>query len=144
SVGPSGGAGVGPRLRPAVSDRWLSGVYDRLADPLWAVGAARTPARTRPGAETALDAPARAALCAGGQDRAAPAVGGRDAPRGVWLPGGRQSRPGPTRVAHQHGLRGADQPYHPSACRRGRATGQHAVQGRRRVAAAVGLVSGLL
>jgi hypothetical protein len=31
-------------------------------------------------------------------------------------------------------------PYHPSACRRGRATGQHAVQGRRWVAAAAGRV----
>src|SRR5439155_3065281 len=131
-------------LYAVVSHGWLAGIHDGAADALWAVGAARTPARTRPGAETALDAPARAALCAGGQDRAAPAVGGRDAPRGVWLPGGRQSRPGPTRVAHQHGLRGADQPHHPSACRRGRATGQHAVQGRRRVAAAVGRVPLLL
>ena len=82
-----------------------------------------------------------AALCASGQDRAAPASGRRAAPRGVWLPGGRQSYAGPAGLAHQHRLRGADQPHHPAACRRGRATGQHAVQGRRRVAAAVGLVS---
>src|SRR5262249_39066979 len=36
------------------------------------------------------------------------------------------------------------QPQHPPACRRGWATGQHAMQGRRRVAAAAGVVSKLL
>src|SRR5712691_7864636 len=84
--GPSGGAGVGPRRRPAVSDRWLSGVSDSLADPLWAVGTAPTTPKQRPHAQAALDAPAWSALRAGGQDRAAPAPGRRDAPRGVWLP----------------------------------------------------------
>src|SRR5262249_31735570 len=56
--------------------------------------------------------------------------GGTGGPRGV-------------RLADQHGVRGAHQPEHPPACRRGRATGQHALQGRRRVAAAAGVVSKL-
>ena len=68
----------------------------------------------------------------------------RAAPRGVWHAGGRQSRARPPGLAHQHGLRGADQPHHPAACGRGRATGQHAVQGRRWVAAAIGRVPLLL
>ena len=72
---PPGRAGVGPRLCPAVSHRWLSGVYDGLADPLWALGAAATPPGQRPGAQAALDAPAAVALRAGGQDRAPPAPG---------------------------------------------------------------------
>ena len=46
---------------------------------------------TRPRAQATLDAAAPAALCASGQDRAAPASGRRAAPRGVWLPGGRPS-----------------------------------------------------
>src|SRR5215471_13625219 len=33
--------GLGPRLCSAVSHRWLSGVSDGPADPLWALGAAR-------------------------------------------------------------------------------------------------------
>ena len=57
--GPPGRAGVGPRLRPAVSHRWLPGVSDGLADPLWAVGAAATPPGHRPRAQAALDAAAR-------------------------------------------------------------------------------------
>ena len=64
--------------------------------------------------------------------------------RGVWHAGGHQCRAGSAWLAHQHRLRGAAQPQHPPACRRGRATGQHAVQGRRRVAAAVGRVPLLL
>src|SRR2546427_12191696 len=65
--GPSGGAGVGPRLRPAVPHRWVQGVSDSLADPLWAVGAAPTTPKHRPHAQAALDAPAWSALRAGGQ-----------------------------------------------------------------------------
>src|SRR5712691_3346724 len=44
------------------------------------VGPACAPAGTRPCAEAPLDAPARAALCAGGQDRAASPSGPRAAP----------------------------------------------------------------
>src|SRR5262249_9589618 len=91
-----------------------------------------------------LAAPTAAALRAGGQDRTAPTPGAGEPPRGVWLPGGRRAPPGPTGLAHQHGLRGADQLHHPAACGRGRATGQHPVQGRRWLAAAVGCVSLLL
>ena len=54
-----------------------------------------TPPGHRPSAQAALDAAAPAALCASGQDRAAPASGRRAAPRGVWHPGGRQSGAGP-------------------------------------------------
>jgi len=43
--------------------------------------------------------------------------------------GRRQSGAGSPGWAHQHGLCGADPSHHPSACRRGRAPGQHAVQG---------------
>jgi hypothetical protein len=39
---------------------------------------------------------------------------------------------------------GTAQPHDPAACGRGRATGQHAMQGRRRVAAAIGGVPLLL
>ena len=46
-------------------------------------------------AQAALDATAAAALCAGGQDRAAPAPGRREAPRGVRHAGGRQAGAGP-------------------------------------------------
>jgi len=46
-------------------------------------GCTSAPSGYRPSAETALDAPARAALRPGHQDRAAPAVGRREAPRGV-------------------------------------------------------------
>ena len=49
-----------------------------------------------------------AALCAGGQDRAAPASGPRAAPRGVWHAGGRPAGAGGLRLADQYGLyRGA-------------------------------------
>src|SRR5882762_4661481 len=60
---------VGPGLRPAVSDRWLSRVHDGVADALWALGAAPTTPRRRPHAHAALDTAAAAALCAGDQDR---------------------------------------------------------------------------
>ena len=68
-------AGVGARLCAAVSDRRLQGVHDGVADPLRPVGAAATPPGHRPRAQAALDAAAAAALCAGDQDRAAPAPG---------------------------------------------------------------------
>src|SRR5205823_2240767 len=142
--GPPHGTGLSARLCPAVSHRRVSGVYDGRADPLWALGAATAPAGARPSTHAALDATAWAALCASGEDGAAPASGPREPPRGVWLPGGRQSHPGPPGLAHQHGIRGADQPRYPSACRRGRATGQHALQGRGWVAPTAGLVSHVL
>src|SRR5882724_608416 len=72
-----------------VHDRLLS-VPDGLADSLWVLGAASAPAGTRPGTEAPLDAAARAALCASGQDRAAAPAGPRETPRRVW-----RSRGGP-------------------------------------------------
>jgi hypothetical protein len=135
---------LAPDLGAAVCDRWLQGVHNGPADALWAVGAARTASGHRASAQAPLDAYAAVALCAGSQDGTAPALGGRDAPRGVWFPGGHQAGAGPPWGAHQYSLRGAAQPHHPAACRRGRTPGQHAVQGRGWVAAAVGLVSGLL
>ena len=102
---------------------------DGAADPLRPVGAAPTPPGHRPHAQAALDATAPAALCAGGQDRAAPASGPRAAPRGVRHAGGGPAGAGGLRLADQHGLRRAPQPRHPPACGRGWATGHHAVQG---------------
>ncbi len=46
--GPSGGAGAGPGLCPALPDRWLQRVRHRAADALRPVGAARPPAGHRP------------------------------------------------------------------------------------------------
>src|SRR5262249_47283862 len=80
TCGPSGGAGVGPWLCPLVSDRWVEGGSDGLADTLWAVGATTAPSGHRLRAEAALDALAPAALCASGQDRAAPSSGAGAAP----------------------------------------------------------------
>src|SRR5437016_3375217 len=131
---PPGGAGVGPGLCSTVSHRWVPGVSDGLADPLWAVGAATTAPGYRPRTEAAVAATAAAALRAGGQDGATPTPGRRAAPRGVWLPGGRQARAGPPGVADQYRLCGAAQPQHPPAWRRRPAAGQQGLEGRRRVA----------
>src|SRR5262249_46911661 len=117
---------------------------DGLADALWPVGPACPPAGTRPCAETTLDATTRAALCTGGQDRAAPAPGAGTAPRGVWHPGGDPAGAGGLRLADPDGLRGAPQPDHPPACSRGGTAGQHALQGGGQHAAAAGVLSGLL
>src|SRR4029453_10057016 len=106
TLGPPCRTGLSPRLRPTVSHRWLSRVYDSLANPLWALGAPTTPADPRSSPEAALDAAAPAALCAGGQDRAAPAAGRRAAPRRVRHDRGRPAGPELTGLADQHGLRG--------------------------------------
>ena len=81
---------LAPGLCPAVSHRWVPGVSDGVVDPLWALGAAITLPGHRPSTEATLDAPATAALRAGGQDRAAPASGPREPPGGVWHAGGHQ------------------------------------------------------
>src|SRR5262249_5142808 len=128
--------GLGPRLCPPVSHGWFSGVSDGVADALWRLGAAPTTPRQRPPAQATLDAAASAALCAGDQDRAPTASGPGQSSRGGWHAGGRQCRAGATWLADQYRVRGAHQPQHPAACRRGRAPGQHAVQGQRRIAAA--------
>src|SRR5712692_11235469 len=75
--GASGGPGAGARLCPAVPDGRIQGVHDGTVNALWALGTANTPAGTRPSAQAPLDALARAALCAGGQDGAPAAFGDR-------------------------------------------------------------------
>src|SRR5712692_9381359 len=128
----------------AVSHRWFSRVPDGLADPLWALGAAATPPGQRAQPQAALDAAAAATLRPGDQDRAASAPGGREAPRGVRHLHGHRTRASATGLADQHGLRGADQPDHPLAYGGGGTAGQHAMQGRRRLASAAELVSRVL
>src|SRR5207249_2260251 len=71
---------LAPDLCPAVSHRWVQGVSDGLADPLWILGAITAPAGARPSAQAALDAAPAAALGASGQDRAAPSSGAGAAP----------------------------------------------------------------
>src|SRR5262249_43547064 len=83
-------------------------------------------------------------LCAGDQDRAPTASGPCEPPRGVRHPGGRRAGAVSLWLADQYRIRGTDQPHHPAACRCGRATGQHAVQGRGRIATAIGCVPLLL
>src|SRR5215831_156 len=139
--GPSGRTGVGPRLCPAVSHRWLSGVRDGAADALWALGPGAPPPGERAKSQATLDAAAAAALRAGGQDGAAAPSGRREAPGGVRDLGGHRAGAFGMRLADQYGLCRAAQPHHPSACRRGRAPGQHVVQWRGGLTAAVGLVS---
>src|SRR5919199_4139158 len=124
--------------------RWVSGVSDGLADPLWAVGAAASSSSQRAKPEAPLDAAAAAALCTSGEDGTASAPGPREPPRGVRDPGGCRAGAGGLWLADPDSVCGAAQPHPPAACRRGRATGQHAVQGRRRVAAAVGYLPLLL
>ena len=101
---PSGRAGTRAWLRPAVSDGRVEGIYDRVAEPFRLLGAACALPGHRPGAQAALDAAARAALCAGHQNDAAPAPGTRQSPGGLrddarpcnrcWPPvAGRSTRP---------------------------------------------------
>src|SRR5262249_23670203 len=127
-----------------VSDGRVSGVSDRLTDPLWALGAAATPPGQRAIPQAALAAPPPTPLCASGEDRAAPAPGAREAPRGVRHAGGGPTGARGVRLADQHGLRRAAQSDHPPACGGDRTAGPHAVQGRGWGAAAIGAVSDLL
>src|SRR5262249_4014118 len=142
--GPPGGAGVSARLCSTVSHGWLSRVSDGLADPLWAVGAATAPAGARSSAQAALDATTPPALCAGGQDRAAPAPGWCHAPRGVRHLGCCRAGTGAVRLAHQYRLCRAPHPDHPSAGGGGGTGGLPVVQGRGRRTPAAGLVSRVL
>ena len=124
---------LAPGCVAAVSHRWLQGVYDGLADPLWAVGPACLAARPQGPAPKPRWMPLPQLLYA----QVVKTVRRRRlvrraAPRGVRHPGGRRAGARAVRLADQHRLRGAPQPHHPAACRRGRAPGQHAVQGRGR------------
>ena len=74
---------LGAGLCPAVFDRWPQGVRHGIPDPFWPLDATGAAPRQRPAAQTALDAPARAALCAGGEVVPAPAHRRRQVPGGV-------------------------------------------------------------
>src|SRR5919197_4782780 len=74
--------------------RWVSGVSDGLAHPLWAVGAAASSSSQRAKPEAPLDAAAAAALRASGEDGTASAPRRCTTPCGAWLPGGHQLRAG--------------------------------------------------
>src|SRR5262249_5826708 len=141
---PSSCASVGARLCPVVSHRWVQSLSDRAAHPLRAVGTPTPSTRQRTRTQAALDAPARAPLCAGGQDRAAAPFGPRAAPGRVRHAGGGPADADGLRLADQHRLHRARQPEPPPACRRGRATGDHPLQGGGRPAAAARAVPYLL
>ena len=65
-----------------------------------ALGGVTMEAEQKPSAQAPLDAAVPAALGTSGADGAAPASGGRHAPRGVWLFGGRHAPPGPPLGCH--------------------------------------------
>ena len=96
--GASRGAGVGPRLPPAVSDRRFHRVGDGAVKPLWILGAAGAPAGPRSSAEAPGDATAPATLGAGG------AVVPAQTPCGSQTPG--RLRDDGTGQAGAIGLRG--------------------------------------
>jgi transposase-like protein len=97
----------------------------------------------RPGPEAPLDAAAPVAVCASGQNRAPAAFGRGEAPCGLRHRGGRQPGAAAVWLADQHRVCRAPEPRPPTAYRGGRATGQHPVQGRGRLAAAAGGVPGV-
>jgi len=136
--------GLAPGLCAPLPHRWLQGVHDGAADALWPVGPACALAGPRPYAETALGATPRAALGAGGQDRAAPPSGPRAAPRRIWHPGSRPTGAGGVRLADQHGLYRAPQPVDAPACGCYWTARHHALQTRGRLTPAVGGVPCLL
>src|SRR5262249_18779698 len=124
--------------------RCLARVGDRFAPTLWAGGAAAPPPGPWPCAEAALAAWTAAALCASGQDRAAPAPRARQSPRRLRDAGGGAAGAGSLRLADQYVVCRAAQPEHPPACRGGGTAGQYPVQGRGRLRPAAVLVPLLL
>src|SRR5262245_54177636 len=62
--GASGRPGVGAGLYATVSDRRFQGVWHGTADSPWLLDATGEALRPRTEGQTALDVPARAALCA--------------------------------------------------------------------------------
>src|SRR5215471_11616095 len=80
---PSGGTGVSPRLHPALADRWVHKLSALAAHPRTDRGYSSTSTSQRSCAPAALNAPARAALCAGYQHDAAPAPGTHPSPGGL-------------------------------------------------------------
>src|SRR5262249_54279464 len=128
----------------AVCDGWLQGLHDGVADTFWLLETAGAPSAHRPSAQTAVDALATIALCAGHQNHA-PAAPRADAPSGgLRHAGGGPARAGAPWLADQHELCGAAQPRPPSACGRRGASGEHALQGRGRLAPTPGLVPHVL
>jgi hypothetical protein len=90
-----------------------------------------------------LDAAAPTALCPRGEDRAAPAAGPREPPRGVRDPGGRRAGAGGLGLAEPDSLGRAAQLGPPAACGGSRAACHHAVQRGGRRAAPTGTVPSL-
>jgi hypothetical protein len=88
-----------------VGDRTLAMAQGVVHQVIQVLAPDYVPAGPRPCAETALDAPARAALCAGGQDRAAAPSGPREASGRVWHAGGDPAGACGLRLADQHRLR---------------------------------------
>jgi hypothetical protein len=134
---------VSVRLRPIVAPRWLAGISDGFADPLWALGAPAAPPSQRSRAAAALDAAPAAPLCPGSEDRAAPAPRPRAAPGRVRDAGGGAPGAHGVRLAHQPRLRRAPHSSSPSAWRRYWTARHDAGQTRGRRTAATGLVAGL-
>src|SRR5439155_13110808 len=142
--GPSRGSGAGARLRAPVPHGWLQGVYDRAAHPFRALGTAHSLPNHRADAQATLDVSAAAVLCAGDQDRAPPAAGAREPPRGVWHPGSRPTGACGVRLADQHSVYRAPQPVDAPACGRYWTARHHAVQTRGRRTPAARIVSCVL
>ena len=109
----AGGARAG--RPPAGGDRRGQGGPERAAEPWRRLGAACAPPGYRPGAHAALAAPARAALCAGHQNDAAPAPGTRQSPGGRRDVCGAAAGAGRLGLAAQDGRRGTSPPHHPAA-----------------------------
>ena len=135
---------LAPRLRPPVSHRWLSRVHDSLADPLWALGAARerkqahgpTPKpRWMPLPQLVYAQVVKSYRC-----RRIVAVthrvvfGTRERVKQALAA---------CRLADPHRLCGAAESGHASACGGGGPSCQYVVQGRGGLAAAAGVVSKL-
>src|SRR5712691_2139437 len=140
TCGASRGRRVSARVCARLVARWLQGVSARHGGPLWLVGSPRAQPRQRPLAPAPLDAVAWAAGGAGGAIFPSPAPCGRHALCGVRYTGGRRAGLSGLRLEDQHGLCGEAPPGEPSARGSGGTSCHHAVPGRRRHAAAAGLV----
>src|SRR6266568_4059182 len=107
------------------------------------MGPAATPPRPRTTPQAALDAAARAAVCAGDQNDPQAPSGPRAASGRVWHPGGGAAGAGGLRLANQYRLRRAPQPQPAPAWGGDWASRLHAVQTRGGPTAAADVVSGL-
>src|SRR5215510_2995063 len=97
----SGDPSVGARLCAAVSDGWPQGLRHGTAHAFWLLEATRTAPGHRAKTEAAVDAAARAALCASREVVPATAPCGGHAPRGLRLPAGHRADAGEMWLDHQ-------------------------------------------